>query len=178
MPTVLSHPAVPLAIALGTGGEVTPPRPLLAGVICSVLPDLDSVGFWAGVPYEHLFGHRGFSHSLFFALVVGLLGWVAASSLNVRPTWAFLFLFIGTASHGLLDTLTNGGLGIALLSPFSNRRFFFPWRPIPVSPIGLGGFLSRRGLAILTGELFLLWLPLFRSPRNVSWRAAAPTRAS
>ena len=68
MPTILTHPAVPLALALGTGGRLTPPRLAVAGVICSSLPDVDSLGFWAGVPYASLFGHRGFTHSLFFAV--------------------------------------------------------------------------------------------------------------
>ena len=159
MPTILTHPAVPLALALGTGRRVTSWRLLAAGAVASALPDLDSVGFWAGVPYGHLFGHRGFTHSLFFAAVMGLLGWLAASFLRVPPPWALAFVALSTASHGLLDTLTNGGLGIALLSPFSNHRFFAPWRPIPVSPIGVHGLASPRGLSLFGAELLLVWLP-------------------
>jgi inner membrane protein len=56
------------------------------------------------------------------------------------------------ASHPLLDTMTDGGLGCALLWPFSNERFFAPWRPIPVAPIG-PAFLSARGLRIALIEL-------------------------
>jgi len=37
-------------------------------------------------------------------------------------------------------------------------RFFFPWRPIHVSPIGVG-FLSARGLAVLVNELRWIVLP-------------------
>ena len=55
------------------------------------------------------------------------------------------------ASHALLDTMTDGGLGCALLYPFSNERFFAPWRPIPVAPIG-PAFLSARGLRIAVIE--------------------------
>jgi hypothetical protein len=47
--------------------------------------------------------------------------------------------------------MTNGGLGCALLWPFSDERFFVPWRPIPVAPIGLA-FLSARGLRIAVIE--------------------------
>ena len=159
MPTVLSHPAVPLAVALGAGREVVSTRLLLAGIVCSALPDVDSLGFWAGVPYAHTFGHRGFTHSLFFAALVATLGALLAAPLGSSPMRAFAFLFVSTASHGLLDTLTNGGLGIALLSPFSNHRFFAPWRPIPVSPIGIAG--PSRLLALLAAELLLVWAPLF-----------------
>lgn len=39
--------------------------------------------------------------------------------------------------------------------PFSDERFFAPWRPIPVAPIGLA-FLSARGLRIAVIELVLM----------------------
>jgi inner membrane protein len=66
---------------------------------------------------------------------------------------------LSAASHGALDALTNGGLGIALLSPFSNERFFSPWRPILVSPISVSGFLTGRAVPILASELVFVWLP-------------------
>jgi hypothetical protein len=73
--------------------------------------------------------------------------------------WALWMYFTAvTASHGLLDALTNGGRGIAFFAPFSNHRFFFPWRPIQVSPIGVGLF-SARGLAVLQSELRWILLP-------------------
>jgi inner membrane protein len=159
VPTILTHPAVPLALALGTGRRVTSLRLLAAGAFCSALPDFDALGYWAGVPYDHVFGHRGFTHSLFFAGLVGLLACAAAPQLRASRAWAFVFVVVTTASHGLLDTLTNGGLGIALLSPFSNHRFFAPWRPIPVSPIGVHGLASARGLSLFAAEYFLVWLP-------------------
>ena len=70
-----------------------------------------------------------------------------------------IFFFLLTASHGILDALTNGGLGIAIFSPFSNERYFFPWTPITVSPIGVAGFLSKRGWLVLKSELLWVWLP-------------------
>lgn len=41
MPSILSHPAVPLALGLALGPRVIPRRLLLAGVVASILPDLD-----------------------------------------------------------------------------------------------------------------------------------------
>jgi inner membrane protein len=67
-------------------------------------------------------------------------------------------LFACTASHPLLDALTNGGLGVALFWPWSDARLFAPWRPIAVSPIG-AGFFSARGLAVLGSDLRWVWLP-------------------
>jgi inner membrane protein len=69
-----------------------------------------------------------------------------------------MYFMAVTASHGLLDAFTNGGRGIAFLAPFSSQRFFFPWRPIQVSPIGVG-FFSSRGLTVLQSELRWILLP-------------------
>ena len=55
------------------------------------------------------------------------------------------------ASHGVLDALTDGGSGVAFLAPFDDTRYFFPWRPIRVSPFW-GGFFTPRGLETVTSE--------------------------
>ncbi|PYR66574.1 MAG: hypothetical protein DMF88_15795, partial [Acidobacteria bacterium] len=76
-----------------------------------------------------------------------------------RPLLVLFVWFAGvTASHGLLDAMTNGGRGIAFFAPFSNHRYFFPWRPIQVSPIG-AGFFSPRGLRVLASEAVWIWVP-------------------
>jgi inner membrane protein len=159
MASVLSHPAVPLALSLALGPSRMPPGLTALACAASVLPDIDSVGFAAGVPYGHPLGHRGFTHSLSFALLAAAAGTALAKRLGASPAMTFAALFASTASHGLLDAMTTGGLGVAFLSPFSNRRYFFPWRPILVSPIGIVSFVSDRGLAVLRSELAWIWLP-------------------
>ena len=67
--------------------------------------------------------------------------------------------FAAIASHGILDALTDGGRGVGFWIPFDNSRYFFPWRPIPVSPIGIGAFISARGLEILEVEMRLIGAP-------------------
>jgi inner membrane protein len=79
--------------------------------------------------------------------------------LGSTPLSTFLFLFFAMASHGLLDACTNGGSGIALLWPFTDTRYFAPFTPIEVSPIGLARFLSTRGAAVMASELLWVWLP-------------------
>jgi inner membrane protein len=131
----------------------------------SMLPDLDVIAFRFGIPYSAPFGHRGATHSLVFALVVGLLGWLVTR--NWRSTLA---LFAVVLSHPLLDMLTDGGLGVALFWPLSNERLFFPWTPLPVAPIGRG-MLSMRGLYVVVVES-VIFLPLLLIPvRSVSKRA-------
>lgn len=149
-----------------------------AAIVCSMLPDIDVIGFGFGIHYGDLWGHRGMTHSLLFAAVVAVL---AAGAMGPRALsrWktALLFFFI-TASHGLLDALTDGGLGVAFFSPFNTRRYFFPWRPLHVSPIGAVSFFSPRGVRVLQSELVWVWLPVlvatavfwawrpWRSPRS------------
>jgi inner membrane protein len=72
----------------------------------------------------------------------------------------FLFFFLVGSSHGILDAMTDGGLGIALLSPFDNHRYFYPWTPIVVFPIGLRGFFSHWGLMVMISEITYVWTPL------------------
>jgi inner membrane protein len=136
----------------------------------SLMPDLDAVGFGMGVPYSAPWGHRGATHSLAFAAGIGVLAGLVARAGGARPLRTALLAFVVVASHGLLDALTDGGLGSALLWPFSNRRYFAPWRPLPVAPIGRG-LLSMEGLRVASIEmvvfspflLYALW-PSRRRP--------------
>ena len=156
MPTVFTHPVAAAALAPAVGAHEKL-RLLGIAALCTVLPDLDMVMFWFGIPYEHPLGHRGFSHSLVFAALVAFV----LARLFFRPERrgaVGLYLFAATASHPLLDMLTNGGLGVALFSPFTNARLFFPWRPIAVSPFGLE-FFSERGAAVVLSELAWVWAP-------------------
>ncbi len=127
----------------------------------AMLPDVDAIGFAFGVPYDSMLGHRGLTHSIAFALLVGFV--VGMFAFGKRPAGAgrfqlILFFTLVTLSHPLLDALTNGGLGVALFAPFSAERYFFPFRPIEVSPIGMG-FFSARGWEVLTSEAIWVWAP-------------------
>ncbi len=158
MASVLSHPAVALGLQPWFRRALDR-RALAAGGICAVLPDIDAVGFWLGVPYGSPFGHRGLTHSLVFAAVLAALVTVAGFRRHAARPAVFAFLFLCGASHGLLDAMTDGGRGIALFWPFDARRVFLPWRPIRVSPIGVSGLSGGRALAILGTELLWIWLP-------------------
>jgi inner membrane protein len=160
MPTAFTHSAVPLAMAIGLGRGVVSTRLLLAGVVVSVIPDLDVITFWLGIPYAAEFGHRGFSHSVLFALLISIAG--ACLFRTWGPTFlrSFLFLFVAAVSHGLLDAFTNGGLGVAFLWPWSTERFFAPVRVIEVAPFGISRLLSHRGAAVSWSELLWVWAPL------------------
>jgi inner membrane protein len=177
VPTIFSHPAVPLAIGLALGSKIIPTRLLVAGVVASIVPDLDVIAFRLGIPYASDFGHRGFTHSLTFAMVAALFAVPVARFFRASPLKTFLFLAIAMASHGILDAFTNGGLGVAFLWPWSGERFFAPhdYHHIEVSPIG-ARFFSARGLAVITSELKWVWLPAAMGAAIVSVLVAALRR--
>ena len=159
-----------------------PRRFALLGAFAAVIPDFDVVGFRFGIEYADLLGHRGLSHSLpfaaMFAAAMVAISWRSLPHRARMPTWLYLALAI--ASHGVFDAFTDGGLGVALLAPFSSERFFFPWQPIEVSPLGLSRIFSARGVEVLTSELLwvgvpalgvaLLGLAITRSPTSRSLR--------
>jgi inner membrane protein len=157
MPTIISHAAVPLALGVGVGGKRIP-RPLLfAAMTAAMLPDADVILFRFGATYDSVWAHRGFSHSLGFAIVLGLIA-AAFFRRSVPALAAFAFVAFAAASHGLLDMLTNGGHGVAYLWPATARRYFFDWRPIQVSPLAASRFMTRAA-RIAGTELLWIWVP-------------------
>ena len=161
MATIITHPLVPIAAAYLIGRDKIPPRLLITASIASIIPDLDVIAFRFGIPYGDPFGHRGFSHSLSFAALVGLIGLCFKNYFKGSIGIIFIMLFIGSASHGILDALTDGGQGVAFFWPFTNERYFFPVRPVEVSQIGLRNFLTPRGMTVLWSEFILIWIPAF-----------------
>lgn len=156
MPTIFTHAVVPLAIAVAAGSGRVSPKLALAGVAFAMLPDADVAAFKFGIAYEDTWGHRGATHALAFAALCA--GAVALVWKEARSWFGFAFLTLAMASHGLLDAATDGGLGAALLWPFSDARIFAPFAPVRVSPIG-AGFFSTRGVETLFSEFRWIWLP-------------------
>lgn len=156
MPTIITHALVPLAVALAAGPMRIVPVVAVAGAVLAMAPDADVIGFALGVDYADSWGHRGATHSL--ALAALTTGAIAALWRKARSVAVLAFLFLAAASHGLLDMLTDGGLGVALMWPWDEARLFAPTTPIRVSPIG-AGFFSARGLETVWSEVCWVWLP-------------------
>ncbi|MBI1215761.1 MAG: metal-dependent hydrolase [Alphaproteobacteria bacterium] len=162
MATIFSHPAVPIGIALALGQKKIPRALAVMGCFACCAADLDVIGFPFGIPYGSQFGHRGFTHSIFMAAMIALLcAWRLPKEKDTKdlpPKRIFAYIFAVALSHPLIDMTTDGGKGIALLWPFSAQCFFWPWRPLPVSPIGKS-FFSPYGLHVFLSELCMIWLP-------------------
>lgn len=152
--------AASLGVAVTPGRRRT--RLIVAGLVCTVLPDLDVIGFRLGIPYGDVLGHRGVTHSLAFAALVAVavtravFRGAAWDGLRVRVG---LYLFVVTASHGVFDALTDGGLGVAFLAPFADSRWFLPLRPVIASPLGVREFFTAHSLGILGSEVLWIGLP-------------------
>lgn len=130
---------------------------LLLAITSAMLPDIDVLTFAFGVDYMHPFGHRGFTHSITFAVI-----WSVFLALCFGKQRKFVFaivLFLTTLSHGLLDAMTTGGRGVGFFIPFENSRHFLPFRMIQVSPIGVGEFFSEWGLRVIISELKYIVIP-------------------
>ena len=140
----------------------------------SLLPDVDVVGFALGVEYGDPWGHRGATHSLALSVALGCAIGLAARWIQRPVLRTALLVSAVLASHGLPDTMTDGGLGCALLWPFDLTRYFAPWRPIPVAPIGAdfftpyGGFVALTEVVLFSPALLLAW-----RPRSLATKSAA-----
>src|SRR6185369_2088213 len=161
MASAFTHAAAALAIGTAFRRVGPPARFWIVGAACAALSDLDAIGYQLGVPYDSVFGHRGITHSILFAALLA----AAALLLFRDDRWRderralWLFLFLATVSHGILDAMTSGGLGVAFFAPFDDSRYFFPWRPIEVSPLSIRRFFTARGLSIMSSELVWVWAP-------------------
>ena len=147
MPSSIAHGLTAAVIGAGLLPQATPRRVWIAGISSAILLDLDAVGrpFQRG-DIAWLGGHRAFTHSLFFAAVLGtVVAKVIASPADAtrHRIRVALFLTLAIAAHGALDALTTHGAGIAFLSPFSQERFVAPWRPV----------------TNLRAEIIWVWLP-------------------
>lgn len=162
MPTVMSHALAAAALATAFPQSSVPRHVVIAGVVCSMLPDVDAVGVCFGLPRGDLLGHRGVTHSLLFAAGLASAALLALRSM-ARPIGnrlgAWTYLLLAAASHGMLDAMTDrAGLGIPFFWPFDSTRYFFSFAPIAMSPLGTD-FFSQRGLAVLLNEIQWVWIP-------------------
>jgi len=130
---------------------------MFTGLLCSVLPDIDMIYFYAIDNRQHL--HHGYwTHIPLFWLIIFLLLWIGAmlSGRKRLLTW----LKLGAANilvHLLLDTIVGK---IRWLYPFSRRDYFFFEVPSLYNHFVLNfllhwSFLFEIVLCIAAGYVFL-----------------------
>lgn len=172
MASAFSHAVAGLAIGTAFWRPGVPTRYWVLGAAVAALPDLDAIGFRFGIAYGDMLGHRGLTHSLLFAAILSAIVVAVAFPSGAGPvsrSQLWLYFFLATASHGVLDAMTNGGLGVAFFAPFDNSRYFFPFTPIAVSPISVRAFFTERGMRVLASELVWVWLPAIAFAGAMLW---------
>src|SRR5689334_4009724 len=103
MASAFTHAVAALAIGTAFPKPRRPARFWILGVAGSTMPDLDVIGYALGVPYDSVFGHRGFTHSLAFAALYAAVCLLAFRDAHGRERgWVWLYLFLATATHGVL----------------------------------------------------------------------------
>ena len=165
MPSSLAHAAVAVIANPVLDRNDRNPRVLWTAAVVAVAPDLDAVGWLFDGQMSP--NHRGTSHSL-------VVAFVAAAALTVLWQWGrpvqsparvFAYFALVIASHTALDALTSYGNGVALLAPFSARRFSAPmtlfdgptsemlclWLPaLLFIRMNVGGFRKQRAVVPAT----------------------------
>ncbi len=127
-----THMLVGALIGQAIGYKKYGRKAIVMGALGGLIPDLDVFL----TPIARLFGnhdeflgwkyHRGFTHSLWFAPLVGsLIGWATWKHYGrqVGEMWPWIAIMIlSILAHPILDTCTI--YGTQLLAPFSDHRFF------------------------------------------------------
>ena len=155
MATIYTHSVVGLGLARLYADRPMPWSYWLLAAALPIIPDLDV--FSTASYGSSILGHRGITHTLAFALVVGAVA-AGATFRHFKVRWwslACLF-FVIVASHGLLDALTRGGENIPFFWPFGGR--YGNWGPIHVSDIAFE-FPDPRYSRAVRDELLWVWLP-------------------
>ena len=140
MPSIFTHAVVPLAAALVLERRRLPWWMVGAGMLAAMAPDVDGVLHNLGVAASGMWGHRGYTHSLGFALLVGVVGLVLAKRWGVSRGWGFAWMALCAFSHPALDCFTDGGAGVPLWWPLVDTRYHAPWRPVVAAPMSIPRF--------------------------------------
>lgn len=130
---------------------------ILLAIVSSILPDIDVLAFHSGIPYDAPLGHRGFTHSILFAMI-----WAVVLMLifgRAHKKLFFLVIFLSTVSHGILDAMTTGGRGVGFFIPFENERYFLPFKVIKVSPLNISDFFSEWVWQVILSEFKFVVIP-------------------
>jgi inner membrane protein len=160
MPMTVTHALVPFVAAVSFGKRPLPWRLVIASMVAATLPDLDAIWkHFLHLGSASIFAHRGASHSLFAALVIGAIASTLHRRFGVQRLTAAVVVAASTASHGLLDMMTDGGEGVAYLWPLTSERFFADWRPLHSTLVHRSHFVGEA-LVRIQSEIWQIVLPL------------------
>lgn len=120
MPLPVAHALLGASIAAALSQPSQSPRwkLLLTGALLGVCPDFDYALNWVRLSGGGW--HHGFTHSILFALILGLL---VASLIGDRKARSVILYCAAIVSHTLLDFMMTESRGVALWWPFTDQRY-------------------------------------------------------
>lgn len=137
------------AVGEAVAGRKMGAKAALWGAIGGTIPDLDVFLRFFYDPLDAALVHRGFSHSLLFALIAGIfltyLSGKGSGKKHTGRTW-FLLWFLSIVTHPMLDIFTNYG-----------TQFFWPfdWRLTFNSVFVIDPLYTLPFMVLLIGALFM-----------------------
>jgi inner membrane protein len=124
MPLPVAHALVgaTLKTSLSESHQALSLKAISLTVLLAICPDFDYAlnflqiggGGW----------HHGFTHSILFAIAIGLLCWLILK--DKRPATLFILCAV-VVSHTLLDYLFTESRGVALFWPITDYRYKLNW---------------------------------------------------
>lgn len=158
----ITHIALGACMGDAFAGKQLGKRAMFLGAVAQSVPDIDFVASFWNSTSENLLAHRGFTHSILFALMVtpllALLAerWHRPHNISLKK-W---ILFFGAQAfiHLLIDGMNVYGVG--WFEPFSHYRVSYNWI-----------FVADPFFSIWLGIAFVVLLVLKQNhPRRTWWR--------
>lgn len=169
----ITHGLIGIALSTLSGHTIQLNDPVILGcALGAMLPDLDIITHLKG-RLNYLLKHRGASHSLvtLSAMALGL----STILYFIFPTtsWLTIFVwtFIGTMSHGIMDLLNS--YGVQLLWPFSRKKFSVDMimltDPVVLSSMLLSLIISLKvpDYAVISALVALLFSGIYLNLRHL-----------
>ncbi len=163
MPLPIAHALVGAGVVVASRSRITIHdwKALSLAASIAVLPDFDFFLTWFGSFDESW--HRGFSHSITFAVIIGVGVAVLVGKSFLRNAVVYGGAIL---SHGLCDVLTTKRQGgVELFWPFWAERmrfgvFDYPLTVVPHPPHETWTFITLSIIRASLKELFI-FLPIF-----------------
>ena len=123
----ITHIALGACVGEAFFGRGFGKKAMLWGALAQSAPDIDFLGaLWLSTD-ENLLAHRGFTHSITFALMISPVLALVAEKIhrphNIRFSKWLIFFLTEVFLHLFIDGFNNYGVG--WLEPFSHHRFSF-----------------------------------------------------
>jgi len=117
----VTHSVSGLVLAKVFKCKLTTKTALIFGGL-ALAPDIDSAAYFFSTDAEYLLYHRGFTHSIWDGLLLGILAaFILKNTAKKNLTFSAIIGVIIMYTHIYLDYITS--YGTQLLAPFSRHRF-------------------------------------------------------